>query len=249
MITKEEYVDYFFNDCGYAFAFSESIINQIHHKLWISNFSRGKVLYSLIVGYINRHVLNYNEALTYNYLTHIVGGSLAPYFKSLINYTINKQKESEMKEKEFVLTEDVSLYQFRNKPERAIIEILIPKNEEAKKLRFPIRVFYKENWKTDWLNYTLDGRYSTWESEQDADIILKPQKRPFTHEEILDLRREFAVFRRDCWTGISYVSLLGMSCEHYNFSNSVSATYLSLIKEYRYSLDDGKTWRKLEKEV
>ena len=185
----------------------------------------------------------------YHIFLERISGHLNNHCKILLEYTINKQKESKMSE--FVLTEDISLYQFRNKPNREIIEILIPKNEGAKKLRFPIRVFYKENDRFDWLNYNLDGKYSTWESDQDADIILKPQKkfRPFTHEEILDLRKQWAVFRGDGWSGISYVSLLGMSCEHYTFSSAVSASYFTLVKEYKYSLDDGKTWHKLEKEV
>lgn len=166
------------------------------------------------------------------------------YIEITLKTTINKQKESKMSE--FVLTEDVNLYQFRNKPDWEILEIQRPKTDLGMKLGYPIRVILKDK-RGDLISkhYTIDGfDYSGRKS--DSDIILKPQKRPFTHEEILELLRNRTKFR-ELKNKDNVIELNTYSITYYD-STGRAHNGMYFMQDYEYLLDS-KTWHKLEKEV
>ncbi len=172
-------------------------------------------------------------------------------FTWLMNYTINKEKESTMKEKEFVLTEDVGLYQFRNSPDLKILEIEVPKDERFLGVAGSCRVWFQTtSGGLDYLFVNIGGNYLfDKSSESKYDIILKSKKRPFTHEEIMQLRREWAVFRT-----IGVLNAKGKTLNSFD-ENSYGLDgcgYISLedfVETKEYSTDDGKTWHRLYKEV
>lgn len=76
-----------------------------------------------------------------------------------------------------------------------------------------------------------------------------------THEEILQLRRENALFRCTFDKGLFWYTLVAVSVNKIGFFQYTLAgvgefrtlSYSSFIEDVEYSKDDGKTWRKLER--
>ncbi len=160
-------------------------------------------------------------------------------------------KEQTMKTEQLIeLTEDASLYQFRNYPNFKIIEILVPENKDLRKER-TCTVWYRDQM-NELKHIMVFPNGSCDFVGHPCDVILKPvpKTRPMTHEEIMELRAKGAVFQHkncDPLLSSTFVTITAYFAgkQVYCFEGDSTGSHTQFVQDYVYSLDNTKTWRAL----
>lgn len=127
-----------------------------------------------------------------------------------------------------------------------IIEVLIPKDERCRSSEYAVTVFYEnKNGEIHATNVALDGRYVK-DSESSRDII-QTKKVPLSFWEIVKLIYDNEGLMVDDGDFEDNISEIDIEDETFQVG-IVDYSNEQLYNNFVYTIDDGKTWHRFEKD-